>query len=254
MTPEAASFEQLLAVFAAPDRHFEGLVAFYTPPPRGRLAALLGAVHVPSSEQILEWSYGAITREADLESERIFGPRRSFVCACLRYRGRDYRGMVCERCGVELIESSPRTFRAGHIALSRPVLHPWYARAASLLLGMTLPALYHVPAAQVRQRLRELDLHAMDYQVERALEHTRSERTRIRLEARRSLAAAFRDAGYPARPENLVLEYLPVTPPDPEIDLFKRRGRAIRSALASIVAPGSEPETAVAALFALFRR
>src|SRR5574343_1302799 len=94
-----------------------------------------------SPDKILEWSYGEITKpetinyrtqrseKSGLFDERIFGPDRDYECYCGKYRGIRYKGIVCEKCGVEITRSIVRRERMGHIELSTPVSHIWFLRS-----------------------------------------------------------------------------------------------------------------------------
>src|SRR4051812_34224726 len=106
-----------------------------------------------SPEKIIEWSYGEITKpetinyrtqrseKSGLFDERIFGPDRDYECYCGKYRGIRYKGLVCEKCGVEITRSIVRRERMGHIELASPVSHIWFLRSVpsriGLILGMT---------------------------------------------------------------------------------------------------------------------
>jgi DNA-directed RNA polymerase subunit beta' len=103
-----------------------------------------------SPEQIRSWSYGEVTKpetinyrrlrpERDgLFCEAIFGPSRDWQCACGKYKHIRFRGVVCERCGVEVTRSSVRRERMGHIELAAPVAHIWYTRRVPSYLGLLL--------------------------------------------------------------------------------------------------------------------
>ncbi len=106
-----------------------------------------------SPEKIMEWSFGEVTKpetinyrtqrseKSGLFDERIFGPDRDFECYCGKYRGIRYKGIVCEKCGVEITRSIVRRDRMGHIELASPVSHIWFLRSVpsriGLILGMT---------------------------------------------------------------------------------------------------------------------
>jgi len=106
-----------------------------------------------SPDKILEWSYGEVTKpetinyrtqrseKSGLFDERIFGPDRDYECYCGKYRGIRYKGIVCEKCGVEITRSIVRRDRMGHIELASPVSHIWFLRSVpsriGLILGMT---------------------------------------------------------------------------------------------------------------------
>jgi DNA-directed RNA polymerase subunit beta' len=111
-------------------------------------------IGIASPEKIREWSYGEVKKpetinyrtlkpEKDgLFCAKIFGPVRDFECICGKYRGMKHRGVICEKCGVEVIHSKVRRERMGHIELAAPVAHIWYLRSIpskiGLLLNMTL--------------------------------------------------------------------------------------------------------------------
>ncbi|MEG0563633.1 DNA-directed RNA polymerase subunit beta', partial [Anaerorhabdus sp.] len=110
-------------------------------------------VGLASPERILEWSYGEVKKpetinyrsqkpERDgLFCEKIFGPSKDWECYCGKYKKVRYKGVVCDRCGVEITKSSVRRERMGHIELAAPVAHIWYLRGIpsrmSLLLNIT---------------------------------------------------------------------------------------------------------------------
>ncbi len=97
-------------------------------------------LNLASPDNILSWSYGEVTKpetinyrrlrpEKDgLFCEAIFGPSRDYQCYCGKYKGIRYRGIICDKCGVEVTRSSVRRERMGHITLAAPVAHIWYTR------------------------------------------------------------------------------------------------------------------------------
>jgi DNA-directed RNA polymerase subunit beta' len=103
-----------------------------------------------SPEQIRSWSYGEVTKpetinyrrlrpEKDgLFCEAIFGPTKDYQCYCGKYKNVRYRGIVCDKCGVEVTRSSVRRERLGHIELAAPVAHVWYTRRVPSYLGILL--------------------------------------------------------------------------------------------------------------------
>src|SRR3989338_5143687 len=117
-------------------------------------------ITVASDQDILAWSYGEITNpetinyrtlkpEKDgLLDERIFGPTKDWECYCCKYKRIRYRGIICDKCGVEVTQSKVRRERMGHISLAVPVAHVWYFKGApsklSLLLDITPKALENV--------------------------------------------------------------------------------------------------------------
>jgi DNA-directed RNA polymerase subunit beta' len=110
-------------------------------------------ISLASPEDVLSWSYGEVTKpetinyrrlrpEKDgLFCEAIFGPSRDYQCYCGKYKGIRYRGIICDKCGVEVTRSSVRRERMGHITLAAPVSHIWYTRRIpshlSVLLGLS---------------------------------------------------------------------------------------------------------------------
>ncbi|MDO4198273.1 MAG: DNA-directed RNA polymerase subunit beta' [Erysipelotrichaceae bacterium] len=107
-------------------------------------------VGLASPERILEWSHGEVTKpetinyrsqkpERDgLFCERIFGPSKDWECYCGKYKKVRYKGVVCDRCGVEITKSSVRRERMGHIALAAPVTHIWYLKGIPSRMGLVL--------------------------------------------------------------------------------------------------------------------
>ncbi|MCB0098470.1 MAG: DNA-directed RNA polymerase subunit beta', partial [Caldilineaceae bacterium] len=107
-------------------------------------------VALASPEQIREWSYGEVTKpetinyrtlrpERDgLFCERIFGPTKDWECACGKYKRVRYKGIVCDKCGVEVAPSRVRRERMGHIELASPVSHIWYVKGVPSRLGLLL--------------------------------------------------------------------------------------------------------------------
>ena len=116
-------------------------------------------IGVASPEQILAWSFGEILKpetinyrtlrpEKDgLFDERIFGPTKDWECYCGKYKKIRYKGIVCDKCGVEVTRASVRRERMGHIELAAPVSHIWYLRGTPSRLGLTL----NVPAKKLEQ-------------------------------------------------------------------------------------------------------
>ncbi|MFH0776439.1 MAG: DNA-directed RNA polymerase subunit beta' [Patescibacteria group bacterium] len=108
------------------------------------------SVSVASPEQIHSWSYGEVTKpetinyrtqkpERDgLFCEKIFGPSKNWECYCGKYKRVRYRGVVCEKCGVEVTRSVVRRERMGHIKLAVPVTHIWYLRSTPSRVGLLL--------------------------------------------------------------------------------------------------------------------
>src|SRR5690554_5923168 len=117
-------------------------------------------ISIASPERILSWSYGEIKKpetinyrtfkpERDgLFCARIFGPIKDYECLCGKYKRMKFKGIVCEKCGVEVIKSSVRRERMGHIELAAPVAHIWFLKSLpsriGLLMDMTLKELERV--------------------------------------------------------------------------------------------------------------
>ena len=107
-------------------------------------------IGLASPEKILEWSRGEVTKpetinyrtlkpERDgLFCEKIFGPSKDWECHCGKYKKIRYKGVVCDRCGVEITKASVRRERMGHIALAAPVSHIWYFKGIPSRMGLIL--------------------------------------------------------------------------------------------------------------------
>jgi len=227
-------------------------------------------IAIASPEKIRSWSYGEVKKpetinyrtfkpERDgLFCAKIFGPVRDYECNCGKYKRLKHRGVVCEKCGVEVIQSKVRRERMGHIDLAAPVAHIWFLKSLpsrmGLLLGMTLKDLERVlyfesyvvvdpgmtplergqlltdeqyldaveeygddftammGAEAIRDMLREIDLDSEARQLREELEETRSEAKRKKVAKRLKTVEAFLFSGN--RPEWMILEVLPVIPPE----------------------------------------
>ena len=107
-------------------------------------------IRLASPERIREWSYGEVTKpetinyrtlkpEKDgLFCEKIFGPTKDWECKCGKYKKIRYKGVICDRCGVEVTKSSVRRERMGHIELAAPVSHIWYFKGIPSRMGLIL--------------------------------------------------------------------------------------------------------------------
>ena len=107
-------------------------------------------ISLASPEQVKQWSYGEVLKpetinyrtlrpEKDgLFCERIFGPTKDWECYCGKYKKIRYRGVICDRCGVEVARAKVRRERMGHIALAAPVAHIWFAKGIPSRLGLLL--------------------------------------------------------------------------------------------------------------------
>ena len=228
-------------------------------------------ISIASPERIRSWSFGEIKKpetinyrtfkpERDgLFCARIFGPIKDYECLCGKYKRMKYRGIICEKCGVEVTLSKVRRERMGHIELASPVAHIWFLKSLpsriGLLLDMTLKELERVlyfenyvvtesglTSLKLHQLLNEEEfyeaqeefgeenfsvgigaeaikqmLSALDMEQERdairiELKETGSEARRKKLVKRLKLTEAFLDSG--SRPEWMILDVVPVIPPE----------------------------------------
>jgi len=122
----------------------------------------IGSIRIglASPELIREWSCGEVKNPETIDykthkpkpdglfCERIFGPTKDYECACGKYKGIKFKGIVCDRCGVEVIQSKVRRSRLGHIELQMPVAHIWFSKGVpsrmANLLDMSIKALERV--------------------------------------------------------------------------------------------------------------
>ena len=228
-------------------------------------------ISIASPERIRSWSFGEIKKpetinyrtfkpEKDgLFCARIFGPVRDYECLCGKYKRMKYRGIICEKCGVEVTLSKVRRERMGHIELASPVAHIWFLKSLpsriGLLVDMTLkdlervlyfenfvviePGLTSLEKGQLLSEEEFYDaqdefgddafeasigaeaikkvLEAMDMEEERVkireeLAETGSEAKRKKLVKRLKLVDSFRESG--CRPEWMILDVIPVIPPE----------------------------------------
>ena len=107
-------------------------------------------ISLASPEQIRAWSYGEVTKpetinyrtlrpEKDgLFCEKIFGPTKDWECYCGKYKKIRYKGVICDRCGVEVTRAKVRRERMGHIKLAAPVAHIWFSKSTPSRLGLLL--------------------------------------------------------------------------------------------------------------------
>src|SRR4030042_1600302 len=121
---------------------------------RGRMSQFDGIngirISLASPEQIRSWSHGEVTKaetinyrtlkpERDgLFCEKIFGPVKDFECHCGKYKKARYKGVICDKCGVEIAHSNVRRERMGHIELAAPVTHIWFVKLVPSRLGLLL--------------------------------------------------------------------------------------------------------------------
>jgi DNA-directed RNA polymerase subunit beta' len=231
-------------------------------------------ISIASPERIRSWSYGEIKKpetinyrtfkpERDgLFCARIFGPIKDYECLCGKYKRMKYRGIICEKCGVEVTLSKVRRDRMGHIELASPVAHIWFLKSLpsriGLLLDMTLkdlekilyfesyvvtepgltPLKLHqllteedylkaqdefgeqgfeaaIGAEALRKMLEKIKLDGEEGERERLrveLRETTSEAKRKKLVKRLKLVEAFMASQ--SRPEWMILEVIPVIPPE----------------------------------------
>ncbi|MGV9182525.1 DNA-directed RNA polymerase subunit beta' [Arcanobacterium canis] len=148
-------------------------------------------IALATSEDIRKWSHGTVTKpetinyrtlkpEKDgLFGEQIFGPTRDWECACGKYKRPRYKGIVCERCGVEVTRSKVRRERMGHIELAAPVTHIWYFKGVPSRLGYLMDiapkdlekviyfAAYMVTDVDEERRHNDLPSLTAEYELER---------------------------------------------------------------------------------------
>lgn len=227
-------------------------------------------ISLASPEKILEWSHGEVKKpetinyrtfkpERDgLFCAKIFGPVKDYECNCGKYKRMKHRGVVCEKCGVEVIQSKVRRERLGHIQLAAPVAHIWFLKSLPSKIGsildMTLKQLERIlyfesyavvrstvdawpvgsimseeeyrraaeeypgqfevgiGAEAIRKMLADLDLDELSAKLREEMRDTGSSTKRAKLGKRLNVVEAFRDSGN--RPEWMILEVIPVLPPD----------------------------------------
>jgi hypothetical protein len=119
------------------------------------------AVHYrfATTHEIRSWSFGVLhsrrttdathwqEQRGTLDDQRIFGPLREFECACGKYRGQEYRGMICDRCGVKITSPSVRRKRFGHVELGLELRHPLGAMTDHVAAFPVLPTVYVASSA-----------------------------------------------------------------------------------------------------------
>ena len=226
-------------------------------------------ISLASPEQVREWSKGEVKKpetinyrtlkpeKEGLFCEKIFGPTKDWECNCGKYKRVRYKGIVCDRCGVEVTRSKVRRERMGHIELAAPVSHIWYFKGIPSRMGLILDmsprllekvlyfAAYVVLSAgdtnlhekqilseaeyrearerygqsfrvgmgahAVREMLKKIDLEAMAAQLRAELVDATGQR-RVRAIRRLDVVEAFRKSGN--RPEWMIMDVIPVIPPD----------------------------------------
>ena len=229
------------------------------------------SITLASPETIRGWSHGEVKNpetinyrsyrpERDgLFCERIFGPTKDWECSCGKYKRIKHKGIVCDRCGVEVTLARVRRERMGHIELAVPVSHIWFFKCNPSRIGAMLDlsstvlerVLYYedylvtqpgetplqenqllteqeyneavekygaeafeagMGAEVIRTCLKRLDLDKMMEDLVQELENTRSKQTRKKITKRMKIVEGFRESG--AKPEWMILEALPVIPPE----------------------------------------
>ena len=155
-------------------------------------------ISLASPEQIREWSYGEVTKpetinyrrlrpEKDgLFCEAIFGPTKDWQCYCGKYKKVRFRGIKCDKCGVEVTHSRVRRERMGHIELATPIAHIWYTRRSPSYLGLLLNisqrsldrVLYYAQyiITAVDEAARERALHRLEEEMNREVSRVTKER------------------------------------------------------------------------------
>src|SRR5579872_4301912 len=108
--------------------------------PKNPLAFNAIRISIASPEMIRSWSHGEVKKpESDgLFCAKIFGPTKDYECNCGKYKRMRHRGVVCEKCGVEVIQSKVRRERMGHIDLAAPVAHIWFLKSLPSRIGTLL--------------------------------------------------------------------------------------------------------------------
>ena len=166
-------------------------------------------IGLASSKQIRAWSSGEVTKpetinyrtlkpEKDgLFCERIFGPTKDWECYCGKYKRVRYKGIVCERCGVEVTRSKVRRERMGHIDLAAPVSHIWFFKGVPSRIGYLLDmapkelekVLYFAASivTWVDDEARQKDLDSLEKEVQKVLDSYTAEREERVLELKESL-------------------------------------------------------------------
>ena len=226
-------------------------------------------IGLASPEKIREWSHGEVKKpetinyrtlkpEKDgLFCERIFGPSKDWECHCGKYKKIRYKGVVCDRCGVEVTKSSVRRERMGHIELAAPVSHIWYFKGIPSRMGLILDlsprtlekVLYFanyivldagdtklqykqvltekeyqdareqygngfragMGAESIKELLMAIDLEKESAELKQGLKDSTGQK-RARIIKRLEVVEAFRESGN--RPEWMILDAIPVIPPD----------------------------------------
>ncbi len=161
------------------------------------------SIKLASPERIKEWSFGEVTKPETINyrtqrsernglfDEKIFGPDKDFECYCGKYRGIRYKGIVCEKCGVEITRSIVRRERMGHIELASPVAHIWFLKNVpsriSLIMGIPVADLEKVVyfagyiVTSVSQTEKEKVLKDLDSEFKAKSKALQDEKSRLAL-------------------------------------------------------------------------
>jgi DNA-directed RNA polymerase subunit beta' len=228
-------------------------------------------ISLASPDKIRSWSHGEVKKpetinyrtfkpERDgLFCAKIFGPTKDYECNCGKYKRMRHRGVVCEKCGVEVIQSKVRRERMGHIDLATPVAHIWFLKSLpsriGTLLDMTLKELEKIlyfesyvvvdpgttplqerellsetryrkvveeygfdafragmGAEAIRELLMKLDVDKLFVDLRVEMKEATSEARRKKISKRLKVISAFKNSGN--HPEWMILEVIPVIPPD----------------------------------------
>src|SRR6202011_363782 len=228
------------------------------------------AIGVASSDTMRSWSKGEVKNpetinyrtfkpeKGGLFCERIFGPTRDWECSCGKYKRIKHKGVICDRCGVEVTLARVRRERMGHIELAVPVSHIWFYKCMPSRLGLMLDmsarqlerVIYYedyividpgktpltktqllneveyreaqeqygeefvagMGAEAIKKLLAEIDLNKLNKELEKAMGATKSKQIRKKLAKRLKLCQGFMSSH--ARPDWMILDVLPVIPPD----------------------------------------
>ncbi len=175
---------------------------------------------IASPEKIRSWSHGEVKKpetinyrtlkpEKDgLFCEKIFGPTKDYECSCGKYKRIRYKGVVCEKCGVEVTKSKVRRERMGHIELAAPVSHIWYFKG-NYPDDTEFQA--EMGAEAVKKLLANMDLKKEYESLMKELEDAKGQK-KVRISRRLEVVDAFLTSGN--KPEWMILDVLPVMPPE----------------------------------------
>jgi len=239
--------------------------------PKDPLAFNSIRISIASPDKIREWSHGEVKKpetinyrtfkpERDgLFCAKIFGPVKDYECNCGKYKRMKHRGVVCEKCGVEVIQSKVRRERMGHITLATPVAHIWFLKSLPSRIGNILEVslrdlervLYFesyividprdtdlrvgellsderlvearekygrdgfecgIGAEAIREMLAKIDVETECKRLRSEMRDATSEAKRKKIAKRLKVLDAFRESTN--KPENMILEVIPVLPPD----------------------------------------